>query len=99
MPRSKPLDPRATDCVVCGHFGYVQQQPGRWYPCPACHGSGRADHLGSQDPSVCVRDSTLDPEAWQTGTTQRAYDMRSPRKRGRDRAASARRRARQKEAS
>jgi hypothetical protein len=86
MTRMK-RQPHPTDCAVCEHFGYVQLTPGRWYPCPACHGSGRADRLGSQDPSVCVRDSTLDPDAWPSGVAQRAADERRLRKRDRDRAA------------
>ncbi len=98
MTRSKPLPPGPEDCVVCAHFGYVQQSPGRWYPCPACHGSGRADLLGSQDPSLCVRDSTLDPNAYHAGTgIKHASDTRTQRKRARDRAAGRRRRERSKE--
>lgn len=96
MVRTKLRTACATDCVVCQHFGYVQQQPGRWYPCPACHGSGRADRRGSQDPSVCVRDSTLDPDAWQSGIKQRGADTRRVRKRDRERAAARRRRERWK---
>jgi hypothetical protein len=87
MARPMRREPQPTDCGVCRHFGYVQLTPGRWYPCPTCHGSGRSDQLGSQDPGVCVRDSTLDPDAWQTGLRQRGADERRKRKRDRDRAA------------
>jgi len=86
MGRKLQRPPEPTDCAVCKHFGYVQLSPGRWYPCPACRGSGRADRLGSQDPAVCVRDSTLDPDAWQTGMRQRGADTRKKRKRDRERA-------------
>jgi len=98
MPRRK-YEPQPTDCPVCEHFGYVQTTPGRWYACPACHGSGRADRLGSQDPSVCVRDATLDPDAWQAGLKQRGADARRQRKRDKERARAraARSRARAKE--
>ncbi len=95
MTRTLPRPAGPLDCVVCKHFGYVQQQPGRWYPCPACHGSGRADQLGSQDPSVCVRDSALDPDAWPNGVRQ-TTTPRSNRKRARDRAAARLRRERWK---
>jgi hypothetical protein len=95
MPRAK-LEPQPTDCGVCEHFGYVQLSPGRWYPCPACRGSGRIDQLGSADSAVCVRDSTIDPDAWPSGLRQRAADARRTRKRDRERArARARRQAKE----
>lgn len=86
-------EPQPTDCPTCGHFGYVQPEPGKWYACPVCRGSGRVDVLGSADPSVCVRDSRLDPDAWQSGLKQRGADERRRRKRDRERAARRRREA------
>jgi hypothetical protein len=47
-------------CADCEGFSFRQVEPGVWYPCPACLGSGLADVRGTLNPSVCVRNARLD---------------------------------------
>lgn len=86
MPRPRRIV-LPTDCATCEHFGFVQRTPGRWYPCPACHGSGRNDLAGDYDPTHCVRDTRLDPDAHHLGETPDGSRRRRPKPRDLRRAA------------